>query len=414
MPKQRAGFLLRAAIWLGAWAALSGLGAALNIAVWSPAVVEAGASDHLKPVANVFQFLAVPGWIVLRPVTPIWRPTGAGANIAAHSAAWAFWLGALYLASMVRARLLRPESQPVGPAPSLLLSRRRFLLDAPIALGSLGAGAGLARATLLDPWDLQVRSYTVPVRGLPRSLDGLRLAHLTDLHLGPRVPALFLEQAVDRAIALRPDLMLLTGDYIHTGRGNMQAAARLFDPVVRSQIPVVGVLGNHDWYGGGPEMAEALVRAGVVMIDNARVFFDAAERRLTDTPPREALCLAGVGDLLEDTVDVDAALSGVPESAPRLMLAHNPDTAELPAIAAARPRIDLMVSGHTHGGQVSLPFIGAPIVPSDHGQKYAGGLVKGPACPVLVSRGLGMSILPIRFRVPPEIVLLTLTRAEPL
>jgi predicted MPP superfamily phosphohydrolase len=97
---------------------------------------------------------------------------------------------------------------------------------------------------------------------------------------------------------------------------------------------------------------------------------------------------------------------------PRLVIAHEPDTAEIgPLRDADAPRIDLMLSGHTHGGQVRLPLVGAPIVPSRYGQKYAGGLVEGPRFPVLVSRGIGMSILPIRFAVAPEIVEVTLTRA---
>ncbi len=281
-----------------------------------------------------------------------------------------------------------------------------------MALAGTAGGLGLARATLLDPWDLQVRSYRVPIAGLPEGLDGLRVVQLADLHLGPRVPLPYLEQAVSRAAGLRPDLVVLTGDYIHNGRRNIDAAARLFDPLVRAQIPTVGVLGNHDWYGGGYAMSEALARTGVVMIDNARVFFDGDARRITDVPSGGTICLAGVGDLLEHTVDVDAAFDRVPEAMPRLLLAHNPDTAELSSVTRSGPRIDLMLSGHTHGGQVRLPLIGTPIVPSAFGDKYAGGLVPGPACRVLVSRGIGMSVLPIRFRVPPEIVLLTLTRAE--
>jgi hypothetical protein len=100
-------------------------------------------------------------------------------------------------------------------------------------------------------------------------------------------------------------------------------------------------------------------------------------------------------------------LEGVSESMPRIVLAHNPDTAETvpPGV-----RVDLMCSGHTHGGQVSLPLVGTPIVPSEYGSRYAGGLCLGPSCPVVVSRGVGMAILPVRFRVPPEIGVIELVR----
>jgi predicted MPP superfamily phosphohydrolase len=96
---------------------------------------------------------------------------------------------------------------------------------------------------------------------------------------------------------------------------------------------------------------------------------------------------------------------------PRLLLSHNPDAAEDPRFLRARHRVDLMLSGHTHGGQVRLPVVGAPVIPSKYGQKYAAGLVQGPRCPVYVSRGLGLSGLPVRFGVPPEIVLFELQRA---
>jgi predicted MPP superfamily phosphohydrolase len=111
---------------------------------------------------------------------------------------------------------------------------------------------------------------------------------------------------------------------------------------------------------------------------------------------------------MEDATRFEAALAYVPEAMPRLMLSHNPDAAEDRDLLAIRPRIDLMISGHTHGGQVRFPVVGSMIVPSRYGQKYAMGLVKGPVCDVFVSRGIGTTILPIRFNVPPEIAVIEL------
>jgi predicted MPP superfamily phosphohydrolase len=169
-------------------------------------------------------------------------------------------------------------------------------------------------------------------------------------------------------------------------------------------------------------MSLALRAIGVRMLDNGRVFLDGATRRFREEgAPGESLCIAGLGDLMTDFISVHLALGGVPADVPRIVLAHNPDTAEHPQCVGescvgglpltAAPRVDLMISGHTHGGQVRIPFLGTPFIPSRYGQKYAGGLVKGPAFPVLVSRGIGMSLLPVRLGVPPEIVELTLTRA---
>ena len=103
------------------------------------------------------------------------------------------------------------------------------------------------------------------------------------------------------------------------------------------------------------------------------------------------------------------ALRDAPDTIARVLLSHNPDFAEDPALA--RHRIDLMISGHTHGGQVRLPFLGSPLIPSRFGQKYAYGHIRGPHCPVLVSAGVGMSLIPVRFGIDPEIVEITLRRA---
>jgi uncharacterized protein len=172
------------------------------------------------------------------------------------------------------------------------------------------------------------------------------------------------------------------------------------------------VLGNHDYYGDARRMSRALIDAGVTMLENSRMFLQSRAGPLLPAPPEgPALCIAGLDDFVEGHIDIDAALAGVPATMPRLLLQHNPDAAEYFGLAGpAAPRVDLMVSGHTHGGQVALPFLGSPIVPSLYGQKYAGGLVEGPAFRVLVSRGIGMAILPVRLGVPPELVEFTLIR----
>ena len=159
-----------------------------------------------------------------------------------------------------------------------------------------------------------------------------------------------------------------------------------------------------------PASAVALERALLNLIDNARVYIDAVSRALMDSPPASGLCIAGLGDFSKDTMDILAALGGVPDHMPRILLQHQPDAAEDPAILAA-PRIDLMLSGHTHGGQIRFPILGAPVTLSRYGQKYAGGLAQGPRCPVIVSRGLGMSFLPVRIGVRPELVEITLIPA---
>lgn len=318
-------------------------------------------------------------------------------------------------------RLRRPRQTPDADAPADP-SRRRMLID------TAAAGAGLAMfsapiyASAIEPNMIAVRRYRVPIRGLSASLDGLRIVQLSDTHLGPRVHESHIARAVEIALEEKPDLIALTGDYVHNGPGPIDRAAELFKPLISSPgvIGVVGVLGNHDWYAGGKRMGRALTDIGARMIDNDKVFLDVASRSLTSEAPANpaaGLCFVGLGDLLTHTVEPERAFAGVHPDTPRVLLAHVPDTLELDSVRApGGPRIDLALCGHTHGGQIRVPFLGTPGIPSEYGQRYAGGLIDASiaatACPVVVSRGLGTSIVPIRIGVPPEVVVVELVKAD--
>lgn len=335
-------------------------------------------------------------------------------TVIAVAIGWACWLAAL--AILLRVRLILLQGTPSASMPSSAEvappnpSRRAFLLDGPLALGGVAVTGASAHSVLVEPFNLRIERYTIPIRDLPSSLGGLRLLQISDTHLGPFVPPDFIQRVVARAIELAPDAFLLTGDYVHRRTDCNRRAAELFRPLVATGRPVLGVLGNHDWFGNGTHMAGCLSAAGIRMIDNARVYVDAASRALLDSPPASGLCIAGLGDFSKDTMDIDAALGGVPDHMPRVLLQHQPDAAEDPLILDA-PRIDLMLSGHTHGGQIRFPILGAPVTLSRYGQKYAGGLAQGPRSPVIVSRGLGMSFLPVRIGVRPELVEITLVPA---
>lgn len=299
-------------------------------------------------------------------------------------------------------------------SPSHSLSRRELIADLGIAASSALAAGALYKSCAIDAWDLQTRSYSVAIADLPASLDGLRIVQISDTHLGTRVNAEFIRECVARAIDLRPDLIALTGDYIHNGTTFIHDAAKLFEPLFDNltlnnrPIPAFAVLGNHDWYGDGRMMTRALRERGVHMVDNSRVFLNADTREVQATPPREGLCLAGLGDYLEDVIRPDLALANIPQGMPCVLLSHNPDTAEDPRLIIPARRVDLQLSGHTHGGQVRLPLLGSPVIPSKYGTKYAGGLVQGPAFPVIISRGVGTSGIPVRWNVPAEVVVVEL------
>ena len=286
-------------------------------------------------------------------------------------------------------------------------SRRQFLNVGRRAV--LAGGAGLfAYSFLVETRRFQVTRRVFPVRGLPQSLDGLLVAQLTDLHHGPFMSLGWIREVIATTNELAPDLILLTGDYVHQSPQYIRPVTEAL-AALKANVGVLGVMGNHDWWEDGEETQRQWARVGLPLIDNTRMFVTRDRRLMSGAV--DGLCVAGVGDLWEGGPDYDAALQGVPPSVPRLLLSHNPDVAEDRRFLASRHRVDLMLSGHTHGGQVRVPGFGTPMVPSRYGQKYASGLVQGPACPVFVSRGLGTAIMPLRFRVVPEIALIQL-RAE--
>lgn len=368
----------------------------------------------IKQAANLVHVLSAPGWLVLNAISYFWGYHSLPLILVAVGTGLAIDLYVLSGLLRVRRLLLgrRASAAKVDAGPDH--SRRRLIVDAALGAAGVVVAGGIVKGVASEPWDLTVRRYRVPIADLPASMAGYRIVHISDTHLGPRIPGEYIRHAVQLALALKPDLFALTGDYIHAGVGYIDPAADLFVPLTAgsSAAPVLGTLGNHDWYNDGELMRGALRRVGVRTIDNDRVFVDARTREMVGEPPESGVCFGGLGDLLEDWVDVETALRNVPPEMPRIVLAHNPDTAEQKSLKRERaPRVDLMLSGHTHGGQIRVPGLGTPFIPSRYGQKYAGGLCQGPRFRVLVSRGVGMSIFPIRLGVPPELVEITLTRA---
>jgi predicted MPP superfamily phosphohydrolase len=298
--------------------------------------------------------------------------------------------------------LLRPRVEPPPVVPAA--SRRRFL-KAGLRLAGGGAVAGLGYAMAAEPRWYSVTRRDIPIRGLPPALDGLRLVQLTDIHHGPWLTLGYVREVIAACNALQPDLVLLTGDYILQSsayvRPVTEELARL-----RPAIGTLAVLGNHDWGEGGAVVQGAFADAGLPLIDNARKVLT-PDRQLVDGAS-EGLAICGVDDLWRGKPSPRRALGGLPPKMPRLLLSHNPDVAEGPDIARCNLRVDLMICGHTHGGQVYVPGFGTPFVPSRFGQKYAQGLVQGPGCPVFICRGIGMATVPLRVGVPPEIAVLEL------
>lgn len=272
-------------------------------------------------------------------------------------------------------------------------TRRQLLTRAVQA----AAAAGLAAYPLWKARDLIVTEAVVPVGRLPRDFDGLRVALMADFHLGPYVSPAYVREAVDRANALLPDLILLGGDYILY---EARYIARVVPELGRLAAPlgVYAVTGNHDNRVNRVMTTRSLETNGIREINNRGLWLARGNSRLR---------LAGVDDLRTGRPDPEAALDGASEAGSALLLTHNPDLAETLDDA----RVGLTLAGHTHGGQVSLPLVGSPFVPSAFGQKYVQGLVRAPHGQVFVTRGIGTVFPPIRLNCPPEIALLSLRRA---
>ena len=252
----------------------------------------------------------------------------------------------------------------------------------------------------IEPASLTVHGEVIRVPRWHGEHDGLRVAVLTDLHVGsPHTGVEKLRRVVERTNAERPDLVVLLGDYVIQDvlGGSFVAPEEIAAELGNLRAPLgrFAVLGNHDWWLDGERVASALRGAGLTVLENDAVRVERGG---------QAFWVGGLADLWTRKPDVAATLKHVAGDDPVILITHNPDVfPDMPA------RVSLTVAGHTHGGQVYLPIVGRPVVPSRYKQRYAMGHVVEGGRHLYVSGGVGTSIYPVRFRVPPEIVVLTLT-----
>lgn len=290
---------------------------------------------------------------------------------------------------------------------------RRMLLKL-LAGGVFGASTLGSYAFAVEPHfrlvNTRYRVKTARLETLSGSIGRpLRIAALADLHASePWMPVSRIEDIVKRTNALNADVMVLLGDFV-SGLGRFRTATVPIEAwsaalgKLRAPQGVYAVLGNHDWWVDAPAVTSHLENAGITVLENRAVSID--------VPDGGHYWLAGLGDQLaipngrgwyRGVDDLEGTLAQIgDEESPAILLAHEPDI--FPKVPS---RFDLTLSGHTHGGQVRFPFFGAPIVPSRYGQRYAYGHITENDRQLIVSGGLGCSLLPVRFGVPPEIVII--------
>ena len=272
-------------------------------------------------------------------------------------------------------------------ARSRLISRRAAIgVLAGGALGGAVAGTG-AYGFVYGRHDIRITRTTVPVRGLPPPLSGLRIGLLTDIHRSRWVSHEDVARARAMLAAERPDLIVLGGDYVTYGdRHYVTPAAEALTPL-SAPYGVFGILGNHD---DDRDMPAALAARGVQMLKDARTEV---------TINGEVVDLVGIRYWTRHAADIGRVMKG--GSGTVFLLAHDPRR----LAEAAGLRIPLVLSGHTHGGQVVLPIVGAVAA-----QKFPviAGLGRRKHTTMFVSRGLGTIYVPIRVNCPPEVAILTL------
>jgi predicted MPP superfamily phosphohydrolase len=265
-------------------------------------------------------------------------------------------------------------------------------------LGLLALALGVD-AFFIEPARLVVNRQELRLPNWPAELSGVRVALISDLHVGsPHWGLSRLHDLVMRTNAEEPDLILLAGDYLindiwfgeHVGADAI--ATELGQ--LRAPLGVFAVLGNHDWWNNGPKVREAFEARGLTVLDDE-------VRRLHYRG--KSLCLLGVRDETERLRSAQQELELALPGMPLIVLVHEPDL-----FPSLDERATLTLAGHTHGGQVDLPLLGRRVVPSRFGARYAAGHIVEGGRHLFVTTGVGTSIVPVRFGVPPEIALLTL------
>jgi hypothetical protein len=282
----------------------------------------------------------------------------------------------------------------------MALSRRKFLK---FSAGVLAGGA--LGTSLYEPQETLVSQVGVTLKRLPAVFEGVRIAQLSDIHFNPFMTAKHLERVVELTNAQRADLVILTGDFVTSaahGRGNNARAEQAWpcaDVLRRLESPLgcFAVLGNHDYATNGDVVTEALSAGSrIQVLRNRSIALERGGARLW---------LAGVDDVSANRANPDVALRGVPKQECTVVAVHEPDFAD----EMQKFPVDFQISGHSHGGQIRFPGVGALYLPP-LARKYPQGHYWLGQLQLYTNRGIGVIEVPMRFLCPPEITVFTLKR----
>ncbi len=262
------------------------------------------------------------------------------------------------------------------------------------------AGAERHRALHRRVYDgrIEITEHRIRLHDLPESFRGLRIVQLSDIHHGLFLPFHAVLDAVEMTNRLQPDVIALTGDFVTYSRAYIEPVAAILG-TLRARHGVFAVLGNHDFRVGDGEVTRALQRHGIEVLRNRHALLRHAGH---------ALPIAGIDDLWYGA-DLPRALHGIRPGAPTILLAHNPKIIR----RAAHYQVGLVLSGHTHGGQINLPLAGTVFGRSPEQMRFRSGWDRLGPTQIYVSRGIGTVVLPLRVRCPAEIPQFHLQPHEP-
>jgi len=274
---------------------------------------------------------------------------------------------------------------------------RRDFLKGLVATPLVAVSAASAYATLIEPYHYLISEHDIFIRDLPERFEGFRITHITDVHHSKILGIDEIRRAVSLAQQTKPDMFALTGDYTTSFRRFIEPCAEALSSL-NAPEGVWAVLGNHDHYTDPELTTWALKRNHISVLTNTNTM-------LTRGPDR--IQLAGVDDFTWAAADWSSAYRGLDGKVPSILLAHQPAVLDFDETN----RVSLILSGHTHGGQIDLPLLGAPARFGTKDLRYARGLFRRGETQLYVSAGTGVIGLPVRLGVRPEIAVLRLQRA---
>ncbi len=290
------------------------------------------------------------------------------------------------------------------PGLAVRMNRRRFLhFLSGTVLGTVAVGlGGLTYIHKVEPAWFEVVPVALPLPRLHPAFDGFRLVQISDIHLSEALTSAQVAEISQLVLQMKPDLVAITGDFVDETRDLQRSLADLayaLRPLV-STVQTIAVLGNHD-YWVGPGAIRAMLRQEDIR--------ELANQVMTLERGSARLHIAGVDDVWESKARISKVLEQIPDKEnSAVLLAHEPDYAD---VAAASARFDLQISGHSHGGQVVLPFVGPPILPR-FARKYPSGLYRIKNMFHYTNRGLGTIAPRVRFNCRPEITVYTFNSSQ--